>query len=134
MANVSQYLSKALLDWSLGGATPTRPAAWGIGLSLGSPTSVSGSEITTGSGYARQTGIFGAAGTPTSSGTGSNNSACTFGPFSGAASVSGLQLWDSMLSLNSGNMLYEGLLATARTIGVGDSLVLNVGALIIGMS
>jgi hypothetical protein len=132
MANIAAYMEKAMLDWGLGGATPTRPAAWAIGLSLGSPTSISGSEITTGSGYARQTGIFGAAASP--AGSASNNSACTFGPFSGAASVSGLQVWDSMLSLNSGNMLYEGLLATARTIGVGDSLVLAVGALTIALS
>lgn len=132
MANIAAYAEKAMLDWVLGGATPTRPAAWGIGLSLGSPTSISGSEITTGSGYARQTGIFGAAASPGGSAT--NGSAATFGPFSGAASVSGVQIWDTILTLNSGNMLWYGLLATARTIGVGDSLVMASGAMTISLS
>lgn len=134
MANISQYLTKAMLDWSMGGATPTRPGAWGVGLSLGAPTSVSGSEITTGSGYARQSpGTFAAAGTPTSSGTATNTAAMTFGPFSGAASISGIQIWDTVLSLNSGNMLWYGLLATARTVGVGDSLVIASGALAVSL-
>lgn len=132
MAAVSAYAAKAILDWSLGGATPTRPGAWAFGLSLGSPTSVSGSEITTGSGYARQTGIFAAAASPGGSAT--NASACTFGPFSGAASVSGIQIWDTILTLDSGNMLYQTLLATARTIGVGDSLVLASGAASVSMT
>lgn len=132
MANISAYLEKAMLDWSLGGATPTRPTIWSFGLSLGSPTSVSGSEITTGSGYARQTAIFAAAASPGGSAT--NGSAATFGPFSGAASVSGIQIWDTILTLNSGNMLYEGLLATARTIGVGDSLVLASGAATVSLA
>jgi hypothetical protein len=134
MANISQYLTKAMLDWSLGGATPTRPGAWGIGLSLGSPTSVSGSEITTGSGYARQTGIFAAAGTPTSSGTVTNASNMTFGPFSGACSISGIQIWDTILTLNSGSLLYMGLLTTARTLIIGDSLVLASGALTVSLN
>ena len=132
MANIAAYAEKAMLDWVLGGATPTRPAAWAFGLSLGAPTSVSGSEITTGSGYARQTAIFGAAASP--SGSATNASACTFGPFSGAASVSGIQIWDTILTLNSGNMLLYGLLATARTIGVGDSLVLASGAAVVSLS
>lgn len=132
MANIAAYASKAMLDWVLGGATPTRPASQAIGLSLGNPTSLSGSEITTGSGYARQTGLFGAAQSPAGSAT--NASAATFGPFSGAASISGVQIWDTMLSLNSGSMLWYGLLATARTVGVGDSLVMASGAMTVSLS
>ena len=132
MANVSAYAEKALLDWILGGASPSQPATRAIGLSLGSPTSTSGSEITTGSGYARQVATFGAAASPGGSAT--NNNAMTFGPFSGAASISGIQIWDTVLTLNSGNMLWYGLLATARTVGVGDSLVIASGALTITMA
>lgn len=132
MANISAYLSKAALDWFLQGATPTRPSALAVGLSLGAPTSVSGSEITTGSGYARATLLMGPAASP--AGTSINTAAVTFGPFSGAASISGIQVWDTVLSLNSGNMLLYGLLATARTVGVGDSLVIASGALTVGLS
>jgi len=127
MANIAAYAQKAMLDWVLGGASPTQPAARFVGLSLGNPSSVSGSEVSTGSGYARQTGIFGAAASP--AGSASNATAMTFGPFSSAQSISGLQVWDTGLSANSGNMLWYGLLATARTVGVGDSLVFAVGAL-----
>ena len=132
MANVSAYAEKAMLDWVLGGATPTRPAAWAVGLSLGVPSSTSGSEITTGSGYARQTVGFGAAASPAGSAT--NTVAMTFGPFSGAASITGIQIWDTVLSLNSGNMLWYGTLTTPRTVGVGDSLVIASGALTVTLA
>jgi hypothetical protein len=132
MANIAAYAEKAMLDWVLGGAAPTRPTIWSVGLSLGAPTSISGSEITTGSGYARQTLVMAAAVSPGGSAT--NASAMTFGPFSGAASISGIQLWDTILTLNSGNMLWYGLLATARTVGVGDSLVIASGALTISLA
>lgn len=127
MAAVSAYLAKAMLDWSLGGAAATEPAAWAVGLSLGVPSSVSGSEITTGSGYARQTLVMPAAASPAGSVT--NTAAMTFGPFSGGASITGIDIWDTILTLNSGNLLYFGTLATARTVGVGDSLVIASGAL-----
>ena len=132
MAAIAAYLQKAGLDWALGGATPTRPTAWGVSLSLGAPTSVSGSEITTGSGYARQTVGFAPA--VLSAGSASNTVAMTFGPFSSGASISGVALWDTVLSANSGNMLAYGLLATPRTVGAGDSLVIASGALVITLA
>jgi len=127
MAAVSAYAEKATLDWLLGGAVPTRPSNWSIGLSLGVPSSTSGSEITTGSGYARQTLVMPAAASPAGSVT--NTASASFGPFSGGASITGIQIWDTILTLNSGNMLLYGTLATARTVGVGDSLIINSGAL-----
>lgn len=132
MSNISAYAEKAMLDWVLGGATPTRPAAWGVGLSLGVPSSTSGSEITTGSGYARQAAGFGAAASPGGSAT--NTAAMTFGPFSGAASITGIQIWDTVLSLNSGNLLWYGTLTTPRTVGVGDSLIIASGALTVSLA
>ena len=127
MAAVSAYAAKATLDWLLGGAAATEPAAWGVGLSLGVPSSVSGSEITTGSGYARQTMVMPAAASP--AGTVKNTASMSFGPFSGAASITGIQIWDTILTLDSGNMLMYGVLSTARTVGIGDSLIVASGAL-----
>ena len=51
MANVSAYAEKLALDFLLNAQSATRPTAWGLGVSLGVPTSVSMSEIATGSGF-----------------------------------------------------------------------------------
>jgi hypothetical protein len=37
VANVAAYLAKQYLDWSLGGAAATQPAACWVGLSIGNP-------------------------------------------------------------------------------------------------
>jgi len=132
MANIAAYAEKAMLDWCLLGAVPTRPTTVNAGLALGNPTSISGSEIGAGSGYARSAMTFAAAASP--AGTVTNNAPVTFGPFSNAQSISGLQIWDTILGQNSGNMLWYGLLATARTVGVGDSLVIASGALTISLA
>ncbi|HVX90634.1 MAG TPA: hypothetical protein VHC20_03280, partial [Candidatus Paceibacterota bacterium] len=97
----------------------------------GTPTSVSGSEIGTLTGYSRVTALFGAAASP--AGSASNTAGMTFGPFSSTGSILGLQLWDGS-PVGSSNMLWYGTLQTARTILVGDSLVLSAGALIITLS
>lgn len=134
----SQYFTKAVLDWGFCGATPTRPVNYGLGLSLGSPTSVSGSEIAVGSSnITRQTlgvspGAWAAASTPASSAFVTNNSAATFSNLS-AGSFSGCQIWDTGSSTN-GSMLVNGLLATARTTLAGDSLVCAAGALTVSLA
>lgn len=127
MANISAYLAKQTLDWMLGGAAATQPANRWAGLAWGTPTSVGGSELNTSFGYSRLTALFGAANSP--AGSASNTAAMTFGPFSSIASILGLQLWDGS-PVGSSNMLWYGTLLTARTVGVGDSLVVAAGALI----
>jgi hypothetical protein len=128
MANIGLWSQKNMLDFVLKGAAPSAPPGVFIGLSLGTPLSNASSEVGTGSGYVRQSGVFGAAATPASSGSASNNSAATFGPFSSSAVISGLFLADSVSS-NAGNMLWFGNLATVRTPLAGDSLILAIGAL-----
>ena len=131
MANISQYATGNMLHYIMGSVTaPTRPGACAVGLSLGAPTSVSGSEIPNTSGYStRQTALWA---TPASSPSGSaylsNTSAMSWANLS-AASISGLQIWDTMLSNNSGNMLWYGLLAAPRTLSSGDALVIASAAL-----
>jgi hypothetical protein len=131
MANISAYAEKAMLDWILNGATPTRPAQNWLALSLGTPTSVTGSEVQANSGYLRQTCSMGAANSP--AGSASNNVAATFGPFSSSNAIQGIMIWDTA-SINSGNMLWYGTLQTARTVLPGDSLVVAVGALVVTLS
>ena len=129
MANVSAYLAKLALDFSLNAETATRPTAWGIGLSLGSPTNVSASEIGAGSGYTRQPGTFSPAASP--AGTTKNSGPATFGPFASAASISGIVIMDGT---DGTNMLWYGLLATPRTVGADDRLVLSIDALTVSLS
>ena len=123
------YAQKAMLDWVFLGAVPTRPATNGVGLSLGAPSSLSMSEIGTASGYTVQTVGFGAAASP--AGSVSNTNAMTFGPFSSAQSISGLVVKDTIAT--AGNMLAYGPLATARTVAIGDSLVIASAALTISL-
>jgi hypothetical protein len=131
MANISAYLEKAMLDWVLGGATPTQPASRLAALSLGTPTSVSGSEVLPNSGYVRQSALFGAAASP--AGSASNTAAMTFGPFSSSNAIQGLVIYDTS-AFTAGNMLWYGTLLTARTVLPGDTLVVAAGSLLITLS
>lgn len=131
MSNIGSYAEGLLLNFCLNTATATRPTVWGIGLSLGVPSSISGSEIGTASGYARQTGQFGTA----NAGSLINTLGVTFGPFSTQATISGIQVWDTVTTAaNGGDLLWYGTLATAQTVQVGASLVLASGALTISLS
>jgi hypothetical protein len=82
MANIATYAENFLLAYLLLGATATRPTAWGIGLSLASPTSVSGSEIASGTGIVRSSGQFSSANINTFVNTVAN----TYGPVNAAGS------------------------------------------------
>ncbi len=133
MANIATYAENFMLAYLLLGSTATRPTAWGIGLSLASPTSVSGSEIASGTGVVRSTGVFASQAVNTFT----NNAANTYGPVNAAGSYSGIDIFDSLpasYTADQGHLLMYGLLATARTVGSGDSLVLGSGALSITLS
>ena len=130
MANIASYAEVAMLNWVNNAVAVTRPTSWFAGLSLGSPTSTSGSEMANNSGYTRQTSQIAGA----TAGTCSNSVAMTFGPVSTAYSISGIQIWDTQGSTNTGNMLWYGLLSVARTLASGDSLVIAVGALTMTLS
>jgi hypothetical protein len=131
MPAIGAHGAKQMLDWTLGGASATQPASRLIALSLGTPSSVSGSEVNTNSGYARQTALFGAAASP--AGSASNTAAATFGPFSSSAAIQGALIYDT-ISIMSGNIWWYGTLLTARTVLPGDTLVFAVGALIATLS
>lgn len=128
MANISAALQKSMLDWSLAVTAATRPVGCFVGLSLAAPTSIASNEVGTNSGYSRGTMTPSAAGTAGGSGAASNVNSVNFGPFSAAATVSGIFLAESASS-GAGSMMWFGTLATIRTPQGGDSLVLGVGAL-----
>ena len=131
MANIASYLQKQMLDWVLGGAAATQPSSRLAALSLGTPTSISASEVLPNSGYLRQTALFGAANSP--AGSASNTAAMTFGPFSSSNAIQGLVVYDTT-AFTAGNMLWYGTLLTARTVLPGDTLVVAAGSLIITLA
>jgi len=131
MANIGAFGAQAQLDWVLGGATPTRPSSRLAALSLGTPTSISGSEVNSNSGYIRQSALFGPAASP--AGSASNTAAMTFGPFSSSNAIQGLLIYDT-ISINSGNIWWYGTLLTARTVLPGDTLIVAAGGLIITLA
>jgi hypothetical protein len=110
VANLSVFARKLCLDWLLGGAAAAQPAQHWLGLSYGSPTSVSASELATGSGYTRVTIAFGAGASP--GGSESNNAAVSYSAITYASTVSGYQMWDTQ-AVGAGNMLWAGLLSAA---------------------
>jgi hypothetical protein len=133
MANIGLGAYKSMLDWSLKTSTIVSPSNIFIGLSLGAPTTISFSEVGTGSGYARQSMAFAAALTPAGSASASNSTAATFGTFSSSAVISGIFVADSVSS-GAGSMLWYGTVATLRTPLPGDTVSLGAGALAITLS
>jgi hypothetical protein len=128
-ANIGNYEMIGLLNFINLGLTTTRPAAWLIALSTGSPTGAAGAglpgEPGTASGYSRQTCQWGSA----TGSTALNVNAVTFGPFSSNCNLSGIGVLDSLATPTIGNPLWFGLLATARNITAGDSLIIAASAL-----
>ena len=125
MANIGSYAQNLMLNFVNNAVAATRPTSWFAGLSLGVPSSISGSEMANNSGYTRQSCLIAGA----TAGTASNSAAMTFGPVSTAYAISGIQIWDTQGSTNSGNLLWFGTLSVARTLASGDSLVIAAGAL-----
>lgn len=132
MANVSAYAAKAMLDWLLGGATPTRPGTGqhALGLSFGTPSSTSGSECSV-TGYSRRVMNLAAAASP--AGSASNGGSVAFTVLS-ACTLVGWQLWDTQLASNSGNMLFQGLLSASSVMASADTLTFAIGAVKISLA
>jgi hypothetical protein len=126
--NLTEASAKLLLDWVLGGATPVRPGGAWLGLATGVPNSRFASELS-GSNYARQTITFAAAVSP--AGTASNNNPLTFGPYGVWNTILGVAIFDAA---TQGTALWQGALATARTLVPNDELTIAVGGLNCGLS
>lgn len=131
MPAISAYHEKQLLDFGLGGAAAVAVANRWCGLAVGTPTVTGASEMGTLTGYSRLTAIFSPASSPI--GSAINSSAMTFGPFSSVGSAIGALIFDGSPVGSSDNLWY-GTLATARTFGIGDTLIFAAGALICTIS
>lgn len=118
MSAISDYAEKAMLDWVLLGATPTRPSAIYLALFTAAPSDSGGGTEVTGFGYARQAVTFNAASSP--GGTADNSTAPSFTASGGNfGTVTHLGLFDAV---SGGNLLWHGALTSSRIINDGDTL------------
>lgn len=123
MAALSDFSEKLILDWLMTTGSATRPTAWYVGLYTAAPNDAGGGTELSGNGYARETVAFAAA--TSGAGTTSNSGAVVFTADGGDwGSVTHMGIHDAS---SSGNLLWHGALAAAKTVLDGDSLEFAVG-------
>ena len=123
--NLSDYLENKLLDHFLGTTAYTMPTTVYVGLYTVAPsdtgTGTTGGTQVTGGSYARQTAVFSAA----ASGTTSNTANIDFAGMPAATTVA-IGVFDA---LTSGNLLLWGTLTANKTTDAGDTLRIATGDL-----
>jgi hypothetical protein len=123
MAALSDYSEKLILDYLMTSGSATRPTAWYVALYTSAPSDAGGGTELSGNGYARETVAFAAA--TSGAGTTSNSGAVVFTADGGDwGSVTHMGIHDAS---SSGNLLWHGALAAAKTVLDGDSLEFAVG-------
>ena len=123
MAALSDYSEKLILDYLMTTGSATRPTTWYVALYTAAPSDSGGGTELSGSGYAREAVTFAAATSGT--GTTSNSGAVVFTADGGDwGSVTHMGIHDAS---SSGNLLWHGALAAAKTVLDGDSLEFAVG-------
>ncbi|MDC1331705.1 hypothetical protein N8247_00015 [bacterium] len=123
MAALSDYSEKLILDYLMTTGSATRPTNWYVALYTAAPSDSGGGTELSGSGYAREAVTFAAA--TSGAGTTSNSGAVVFTADGGDwGSVTHMGIHDAS---SSGNLLWHGALAAAKTVLDGDSLEFAVG-------
>lgn len=123
MAALSDYSEKLILDYLMTTGSATRPTNWYVALYTSAPSDAGGGTELSGNGYAREAVTFAAATSGT--GTTSNSGAVVFTADGGDwGSVTHMGIHDAT---SSGNLLWHGALAAAKTVLDGDSLEFAVG-------
>ena len=124
----TDYLEDAVLNHVLRNSAYASPTSVFVGLftTLPADDGTGGVEVTGGS-YARQGPVtFGAP----ASGIVANSGAITFPTATaGWGTVLGMGIWDMV---SGGNLLYYGLLATSKTVDIGDQISFANAALTVG--
>jgi hypothetical protein len=128
----STYLEKKILNHTLGVEAYAMPVYVEVGLFTSNPGPLdTGNEVPSDRGYFRL-GISFSPAEETSAGTGpsvcKNSSSLIFGPCTNTAwgVITHIGLYD-----NIGNLLYYAALTEAKTINVGDTLIISPEQLII---
>lgn len=139
MSAMSDYLENKLVDLLFRAQALSAPSTLYIGLLTAAPSDSGGGTEVSGNSYARVAvtsslanwaGTQSAGSTTASSGTGgqtSNNASITFPTPSGNwGTVSHFGIYDAS---SSGNLLFHGALAVAKTINQGDTVSFPAGSL-----
>jgi len=121
--SLGDWAENALLDWLLGGSSPSRPSARYVSLHTADPGDNGANELT-GTGYARPAVTFGAA----SSGVASNSATATFSNSGGTAWAEATHFGIWTLA-SGGSFLGSGSLSVARAIAAGTSATFAAGDL-----
>lgn len=123
MANLSDWSENALLDWLMGGSSPSRPTTRYLALFTAAPNDAGGGTEVSGSGYARQAFTCGAA----ASGATSNDVAVAFTASGGNfGTVTHLGVFSAS---TAGNLLWHGAITVQKTVNDGDTLNFAIGEL-----
>jgi len=131
MAGKSDYFERAVLDWALGGATPTRPTSRTVKLFTANPSDAGGgTEVSTGTwtNYAGVAATFAAAATSTGTSSASNSADTDFGTAATSADVTltGFGVYDHL-----GNLLYWAAFATPQIVQNGNPVKFPAGSLVV---
>lgn len=123
MSSLSNYAENELLDHVLGVGSYTSPTNVYLALFLNDPTDAGTGTEVNGNGYARQELTMGAA----SNGTSSNTAQVTFTASGGSfGTVTHVGIYDAS---TSGNLLFHTALTSSKTIGDGETLSFQIGAI-----
>lgn len=131
MSAISDYLEDKLLDHSLGTASFSAPGAVYASLYTSNPgEGDTGNEVPNSAGYSRQSASFSNA----SGGSCSNSGAISWTASGGSfGEVTHMALHDSG-SWGGGNLLWYGELDSSRIVGDGDTLTIDIGALVLNLT
>lgn len=130
MSALSDYLEKALLDWSMTAGAVTRPTAWYVALYTAAPSDSGGGTEVSGNGYSRQSVTFAAASSP--GGTTDNTGTVSFTAAGGNwGTITHLGIFTAS---TGGNLLWHGALSASRVVNDGDTLSFAIGAISITLA
>lgn len=123
MAALSDYSENLLLQWLMTTAVVTRPTAWHVALFSVAPSDAGGGTELSGGGYARQPAAF------TVSGNVASNSAVIEFVNNGALDWPNIVAVGIFDAATLGNLLFHGLLASARDPALNDTIRFAAGTL-----
>lgn len=129
MAVLTQYGQKAVLDYLLGGATPTRPGALWISFATGTPNADGASDGPVNSRMSLDMAAAQSGGATAGSAT--NRSARSNASATAACNVFGWNLWDAAAA---GNRLAYGTMTAAFSVTSGSNILMSAGRVRINLS
>jgi hypothetical protein len=127
MGAFSNYLENEILDWVNGGAFPSQPSATWVQLFNGSPDETG----TGGTGLYTRVAVAAGGWTTTTGATATITNTNALVMNASAATTAFADNFGVFDNSTSGNLLFYGALAVAKTVSVGDEIRFNASSLTI---